>query len=117
MIVWSGHGYLVAVAVFVLSLGMEVATEAHFQDDSYYQREGWPLALALILAGIFSLELGRRLNRPGGRVLIDRETGAEVHTTPGNHHRLFFIPMQYWGPILFIGGLAVWVARAMKSGG
>ena len=39
MIIWSGHGYLVAVFVFGASFLMEYTTEAVFKDENFYQRE------------------------------------------------------------------------------
>ena len=57
MVIWSGHGYLVAVAVFGMSLLMELATERAFHDDNYYQREWWPLFTALALAACISCDM------------------------------------------------------------
>lgn len=97
MLIWRGHGYLVAVFTFVSSLLMELATESMQHDDDYYQREGLPLAAALTLAGVLSLVVGTALRR-GGRV-------------PLRQHTLFFIPMQAWGPILVALGAGVYVTR------
>lgn len=97
MLLWRGHGYLVAVFTFVSSLLMELATESMQHDDDYYQREGLPLAVALTLAGVLSLVVGTALRRDG--------------KVPLRHHTLFFIPMPAWGPILVALGVGVYVTR------
>lgn len=86
MIVWSGWGFLVAVFVFGASLAMEIVTESVTRDDGLYQAHAWPLALALVLAGIATWVVGSYLNARGG----------------GGRHRFFFIPMHYWGPALIV---------------
>jgi hypothetical protein len=101
MIIWTGRGFLVAVLVFLLSLGAEWGVESAFGDDSYYQLHAWPLALALFTSGVISWLLGNHFNNQKGRVVIDKETGQEM-VIGGPNHTLFFIKMQYWGPILML---------------
>jgi hypothetical protein len=101
MIIWTGQGYLVAVIVFLLSLGAELGIEAALGDDTYYQVHAWPLALALFTSGVISWLLGNYLNNQKGWVVIDKETGQEM-VVRGPNHTLFFIKMQYWGPILML---------------
>lgn len=100
MIIWSGWGFMVAVIVFVASLVTELTVESAFADESYYQSHAWPLVVALLVSAAVAWLWGSHLNKQPGRTMIDKETGAEVVVGGGGHHRLFFIPMQYWGPIL-----------------
>lgn len=97
MITWSGHGYLVAVITYGISLLTEVVTESAFADEQYYQREAWPLALALFAAGSVLLPIGRRLNSADGY----------------GRHSLFFLPVQWWGPILLMAALVVFIQRSV----
>jgi hypothetical protein len=103
MIIWSGLGFLVAVIAFVSMIFAEYTTESLFQDDSYYQTHGWPKLLAFWIAGVTVWFLGNHLNQKPGQVMIDKETGTEVLMKP--NHALFFIKLEYWGPILFILGI------------
>jgi hypothetical protein len=103
MIIWSGLGFLVAVITFLLLLTAEYATESLFQDESYYQAHGWPKLLAFFLAAVVVWPLGKFLNRRQGKVVIEKETGKEVLVKP--NHSLFFIRIEYWGPILLILGI------------
>lgn len=104
MIIWSGWGFLVAVFVFGCSLVMEILVRSITGNENYYQQAIWPLAFALVLSGVISWFLGKRLNKPNDRNLIDKETGEEVILKKAKH-KLFFIPMEYWGPILI--GIAI----------
>jgi hypothetical protein len=100
MIIWSGWGFLVAVFVLVASLAMELVTESLTHDDNFYQTQAWPLALALVIAGIATWFVGIYLNARGARTVIDKATGKELAL--GSRHHFFFIPMHYWGPALIV---------------
>jgi len=99
LIIWSGHGYLVAVFTFGIAFLVELATEAAYHDDNFYQREAWPLPLALFIAGVLSYVVGLLLSHTSERRLIDPDTQEEV-IIGGGHHTLFFIKMHWWGVIL-----------------
>jgi hypothetical protein len=111
MIIWSGWGFLVAVIVFAASLLAEFSVESSFHDDTYYQSQGWPLAMALACSAIVTWWLGSYLNRQPGRTVIDKQTGREEILGGMNRHRLFFIPMQYWGPILGVLAVVTYALR------
>lgn len=100
-LVWSGHGYLVAVITFASCLLMELTTRAVFHDNSYYQDHAWPMAVALATAGAICFVVGRLLNGGPTQTLVNLETG-ERHVLPPSRHTFFFIPVQFWGPLLFV---------------
>ena len=109
MLIWNGKGYLVAVAAFISALGAEYLSESYFADQNYYQAHGWPLAAALLAAGIISWFLGSYLHGQG-QPHGDRQgdgTGNDV----GGDDALFFVPMRYWGPILAAAAVAVLAYR------
>jgi uncharacterized membrane protein len=103
MIIWSGLGWLVFVLVFAMSLLAEFSVEAALQDDNYYQSHGWPLAVVLFGAAIVTWLLGSHLNRQPERA-VEGPGGV-------NRHRFFFLPMQYWGPILAVLAVGVLALR------
>jgi hypothetical protein len=45
--------------------------------------------------------------------VIDKTTGKEIVLDRANH-RLFFIPMYYWGPILAVIGAVLWIAEFIQ---
>lgn len=104
MIIWKGWGILLIAIGVVFLLLTEVVVEAAIGNDAYFQEATWPMFLALVLSAAVIWPLGRWLNRPSGRVLVDRETGEEV-MVGGGDHSFFFIKLQYWAPILVVMGL------------
>jgi hypothetical protein len=91
---------------------MELLVRSIIGNENYYQQAIWPLALALVISGVISWFLGKRLNKPRGRTLIDKETGEEV-ILKNTRHRLFFIPMEYWGPILLVIALIYVITKLL----
>lgn len=78
---------------------MEEVIERVTQDPRYYQTYGWPLAMALALAGVACHFLGRKLRKLGRPVLVDPATGQEVILEKAGH-TFFFIKMHTWGLLL-----------------
>jgi hypothetical protein len=95
MVIWSGHGYIVAVVVFLSSLATEFVTERAYQDSEFYQASAWALPLALVIAGIVTAVVAR---------LLPNEPYAK--------HSLFFVKIQWWPVILLVLALAVYLYRA-----
>jgi drug/metabolite transporter (DMT)-like permease len=60
-----------------------------FRPDPHSPYNGVPLLIASLVAAAILWPLGSRLNRAATR------------------HSLFFIPMQYWAPILVVGGIVL----------
>ena len=85
MVIWSGKGFIVALAVFGCSLATELIAEAATGNDNYYQASAWAFPLALLLGGAISTGVAMALPRE------DR-----------NRDTLFFIPMFWWGPLLAV---------------
>lgn len=100
MIIWSGWGFLVAIiAVLAAAAAVVVAGALGLEGDA----ENVLLFSSFIPAGIAIWYLGRRLNRGAVRELIDPQTGQTVLLR--NSHTFFFIPVEWWGPIIAVGGL------------
>ncbi len=102
MIIWSGLGFLVVAIAFVCELVAQLLATQLTGNPDYYTMHGWVGGLGLFVAGGFCLLLGSYLNNSGGRVLTDPKTGETV--VYRRRHSLFFIPMQWWGVLLVIGG-------------
>ena len=96
MIIWSGWGILVVlIVVLVGGLGAIAGGDDH---------AGTGLAVGLILSAVFIWILGKRFNSKQDRTLLEPETGREV-VVKATRHSLFFIPMQWWAPV--VAGLGV----------
>lgn len=99
MIIWRGLGFLVFIIlvplVFLFGWLLEVMVD-------WSQPEDISLIIGLVVAGIIVWFLGKKLNGNPEKVLVDQETGTAYKM--GTRHSLFFIPMQFWGPILIAIG-------------
>jgi hypothetical protein len=111
-IIFSGYGYLVGVVVFGFSFVANLGTNVLTGDGKYWDAHKWPFALSLMASAMMCMILGFLLHNHKARHLVDTETGEEVVLRPS--HTLFFIPMLWWGPILFVGGIVVLVLEFVK---
>ncbi len=116
MIIWSGWGGLVALITFICALTTEWLVEMQTKDHNYYQREGWPFLVAMLVSAIIVWPLGKYLNRKEEpRELVDAQTGERVVLQAGGGSSLFFIPMEYWGFILASVGVGTYLWRLINS--
>lgn len=103
MLIWSGHGYLVAVITFAACLAMNYLLDAQF-GEGYYSSHLWAIGVALMIGGVLSSIAGFAMRPRGGRELIDAQTGERVTLGP-SQHTFFFIPMHWAGLVVVaIGG-------------
>lgn len=107
MIISRGLGFLVAVIVFGSSLIANIITDAAC-GKGYYDRHKWPFAVSLVLSASICWILGNSIKKRSDRVVIDKATGKEF-TINRHRHTLFFIPMHWWGPILFVIAMVLFV--------
>jgi len=91
---------------------MDIATEAAFKDDDFYQREAWPLAL--VIAGILCLVVGLTRNLNGELRLFEPETGEDVIAEIGNH-TVFIVKMHWCGPILLVFAAITYIHRVAEE--
>jgi hypothetical protein len=99
VIIWTGWGIL----VFVFGLGALVIAQALANavlGAGYYETNAWPKIAAAVVAAILMWLVGRRLNGAPGRTVVDKQTGREM--TLRRRHTFFFIPMEYWAPIVVV---------------
>lgn len=92
MVIWSGRGiftFLVFIIFFVISIKVLPAE---------YISLG--LAFSLVSTGFFSFYYGKKWNE---EKFLYNETEDKLYRSK-NNHKLFFIPMQYWGIACLIFG-------------
>ena len=107
MIVWSGRGFLIVLVFFVcMFLGVSIFPKNMTDYASVF---------AGLLSAIFSWFAGIAWNTKNDRIVTDDETGQKILLIGGGH-KLFWIPMQYWGIILTVFSIiilfqnSVWIA-------
>jgi hypothetical protein len=101
MIIWSGYGIVVPLIVGVVSFLSGVV--AGFVGEEYAQSG---VSIGLILSAVVVWFVGKQLNGRPGRILVDPKTGEEVDLRPATSS-LFFIPMQWWAPLIAVAGFAL----------
>ena len=94
MIIWSGAGILI-VLVFIACLFLGFWIFPDGGADRFWAFVG-------LTTAIFSWVAGMAWNTKKGKIVIDEETGEKIILIRGGGHKLFWIPMQYWGIILTV---------------
>jgi len=100
IILWRGMGWLVAVIVFGFSLAANLIFNSIY-GEGYYDHNKWPVSLALVLSAIPLWLLEPYLRTRSDQIVIDKKTGKEMAINQ-SVHTLFFIPMDYWAPIMVV---------------
>jgi hypothetical protein len=75
MLIWKGHGWLVAAITIAALIGIQAGVDHLMQDSQYEETHGWPKLLALVIAGILVLVIGGYLN---DRIVADPATGQRT---------------------------------------
>ena len=101
MIVWSGRGFLSVLVLAVVFFGLSNILPKEQSNLSF--------AISLFIAAIFSWIMGKKWNESHQKTMIDKESGQEIVIKP--NHSLFWIKMQYWGPIFGILGIIMLVKQ------
>ena len=103
ILIWRGWGFviipLVLFAVVTLLVGLFHLLGLNTEYSPVFA------GLACGLSGLAIWEWGKRLNVGEERTLTDNETGEEVIISTKNHHTFFFIPIQFFGPIVGVIGI------------
>ena len=114
-IIYRKLGFLVFVFAFGFAFVGELASDYFSGDKNYWDNNRWVLGLALVAAGTASWFLGKFLEP--NKVIIDKKATAPLllkqtrsKFSITGEHSLFFIGMQYWGPILWAIGIVVILA-------
>ena len=101
MIVWSGFGYLVLVAVGISLVSFELLVRTLTGDINYYSAHGWVIAIGVLLSAlVLRLVLNWLAIDSSQKRLIDPQTN-QVYLV-GRKDHLFFVPLRYW-PFVLMG--------------
>lgn len=98
MIYYTGLGYLVGI-VFIAPLAvLGLIFNWGFGIDPLSTQSWWPLHSLMILGAVFTFLVGWYCNRKPVEETVYEKSGP-VHTYR-TRHTLYWIPMEYWGPII-----------------
>lgn len=107
MIIFQGFGFLVLFVPIAFYAAVVSVCRSSF-GVSYTNTHAWPGALGTALGAALLWFLAEKLKSPG-RVLVDPATGQQVILR--KKHSFFFIPLAYWGYIMFAIALGMLLFR------
>lgn len=76
--------------------------EEHLHAVTRAKRTGFGIGCLIGAAAIWPL--GRWMNKPESRMLIDPQSGESFQMRSGGGNTLFFVPMEYWSFIWLVVG-------------
>lgn len=110
MIIWSGWGILFVPIVALCNVLIIFIWHDLFNlEDSHPLIKNFAFVISFLCSGVITWYVGKALNRsPKEQVYIHKESGEEVKFRP--RHSFFFIRLEYWGFILPVVGIIIYVS-------
>ncbi len=105
MIIWSGWGLIVLGIVVAIFLVMNSIFGSILGLNTFADSK-WMDSISLLISAVLCWYTGKHINKPSGRIFVDKVTGEEFREG-GGRHRLFFIKVEYWAIILVLVGIAI----------
>jgi hypothetical protein len=97
---FSGWGPIVFVVFILITFGAQRLFATWTGDGRYFLHHPIVGLLVFAFAGIVVWFLGRFMNRKPEQVMELDQHGRKL--VPKARHTIWFIPAEYWGPILFV---------------
>jgi len=97
---YTGWGPLVVVVFLVITFGAQVLFRELTGDGRYFLHHQFTGLLIFAFAGLVAWFVGKFMNRKPLHVKELDEHGRKL--VPKAKHTIWFIPAEYWGPLLFV---------------
>src|ERR1700752_2158562 len=97
---FTGWGPIVFVVFILITFGADRLFATSTGDGRYFRNHPLVGLLVFAFAGIVVWLLGRFMNRKPLEVMELDQHGRKL--VPKARHTIWFIPAEYWGPILFV---------------
>ena len=98
MIIYSGEGYLALVFFMVPVVVVGAILYYGFGIDILRSHSWWPLHSIMMLGAILTFAIGFYLNRSKVAEITYERSGPVTTLKP--RHTFYFVPLEYWGPIV-----------------
>lgn len=109
MIIYRGLGFLALITFICALFGLALTFDAVLGTNSLSRRPLWPLLVSNVAAAALTWALGRFLNREPPAATVYEAAGPRTLLEP--KHTLYFVRMEYWGPIFSALVLALVLTR------
>jgi len=106
MVIWTGWGILAAL-IWGAFLGLTQLLIDGIYGRGFYTAHMWPKIIASALPAPTIWFVGRAMNG---------NPDSERRLEYGPRHTLFFIPMEWWGPIFLGIGIVIALVHAKNTG-
>jgi len=107
---YTGWGPLVFVVYLIITFGAQGFLSSWSGERRYFFHHQWAALLIFALSGVVVWFVGRFMNRKPVEVLELDEHGRKIVAKP--RHTIWYIPAEYWGPILFLLFTFIFFSRA-----
>jgi hypothetical protein len=97
---YTGWGPLVVVVFLVITFGAQALFRELTGDGRYFLHHPFLGLLIFAIAGLVTWFVGKFMNRKPFHVEELDEHGRKL--VPKAKHTIWFIPAEYWGPLLFV---------------
>ena len=97
---FTGWGPLVVVVFLIITFGAQVLFRELTGDGRYFLHHPFVGLLIFAFAGLVTWFVGKFMNRKPLHVKELDEHGRKL--VPKAKHTIWFIPAEYWGPLLFV---------------
>lgn len=97
---YTGWGPIVFVVFIILTFGAQLLFERYTDDRRYFLHHPFVGVAVFAFAGVVVWFLGKYMNRNPLQVTELDQHGRKL--VPKARHTIWFIPAEYWGPILFV---------------
>jgi hypothetical protein len=100
MIIYRGLGFLALICYVATAVVIASVLNWGFGLDVLVTPSWWPLHLTLFAGAVATFGVGLLLNREPVEETIYERTGPK--TVSSAPHTLYYVRMEYWGPIIFV---------------
>ncbi len=111
LIIWRGLGIVIPGIILGFVGLAHTMAEAGF-GEKYLEKGTWPMAVALLAAGVTTFLLGRWFEKRRRQVEVDHKAAGWLPV----RNDLFFINFVWWGLIITVVSILMLVAPLMGPG-
>jgi hypothetical protein len=105
MVIWTGWG-IVAGLIWVACLAATQFGVDQIYENGFYTANLWPKLLATTVSAPIIWFVGKAMNG----------APTEEQRAHGARHTLFWIPVEYWGPLFLVIGVVMAFVHQYKNG-
>ena len=112
MIIWSGEGWLTLIFFIVPQIAVASVLYYVFGIDVLRTESWWPLHWLMVMGAVLTFLVGSYMNRNLIEEVTYEKSGPVRTLKP--RHTLYYLRMEYWGPIILVIYFVLVAYRSFK---